>query len=70
MKAPPETEAPPRVTGTARITDRLAGKSFDEDNLSRAGAQRRLAARIAASAGLSIAVAAVLVVVALGEPAT
>ncbi|MEP7241428.1 MAG: hypothetical protein ABI697_11125 [Devosia sp.] len=38
-----------------------------ENSLSRDAAQRRLAMKIAASAGLSVALAGVLVVVALGD---
>lgn len=54
---------PARACGA--VVDRSI--NFDNDTPDRTAAQRRLALKIAAGAGLSIAVASVLVVVALGE---
>ena len=58
---------PAGCTANSPKSDWLGGTSFPEHNDLRDDAQRRLAIRLAAGAGLSVAVASVLVVVALGE---
>jgi hypothetical protein len=60
--------SPAAPAGAQRAeTDELAGKSDLDSCDARTLAQRRLAVKLAASAGLSIAMAEVLVVVALGD---
>lgn len=54
--------------GTGNRADYVVGKTNSSEHTDlRDFAQRRLALKLAASAGLSVAVAAVLVVVALGD---
>jgi len=66
MGGPPKKN--PAGPGRARGAERDLGNvnAVDFTDL-RAGAQRRLALKLAAGAGLSVAVAAVLVVTALGD---
>ncbi len=54
-------------TANSPKSDWLGGASFSEHNDLRDDAQRRLARKVAAGAGLSVALASVLVVVALGH---
>ena len=58
---------PAGCTANSPKSDWLGGTSFPEHTDLRADAQRRLARKVAAGAGLSLAVAAVLVITALGD---
>lgn len=62
-----KTREPAGRTANSLEADWQASKSFPQDSDIRGDAQRRLALKLAAGAGLSIAVASVLVVVALGD---